>query len=331
MAVHRASAVAVGGLVAVLLGLIAVEALADKVRCPVCGQVFEEETEVCPDDGTDLRLAGEPAPDIPEPSTSLAEEEPSDAGVDQGDDPKYKRHDQGGERDRVNSAESGYSDRRKRIGEERRGTSVAAERKRKARMQKRKAFTEVDERLRADFAEQREREWRERREREFQDWRAGQQLAAVRQRALWERGAPLTSVGVRLSWMGEASSSGPVTGAEIDVNLLKTVFRVGLSTMIAVRALDDRDDMVFLESLSVGIQRPWRFSPFLLARGSIGALVTDRFAENLTYLVRSVGIEAGLDSRVTESVVISVSAGYVRYMIDDAYWNSGALKISLGF
>jgi len=305
---------------------------ADKMRCPVCGQVFED-VDVCPDDGTDLRIEGEPVDDEAQPAAA-------DAGADaaEGDeereveDPKYKRQDLGGERERSDTqGAGGYTDRHKRIGEERRGSEATAERRRKVRERKRREFDEQDDRLRSEFEEQREQEWTDRRARAYQDWHAEQQLAAVRQRALWGRAAPLTSVGVRVWWMGEGLRSGPVTGAEIDVNLLKTKLRVGLSTLIGVRALEERNDLLFLEHLSIGIQRPWRFSPFLLLRGGIGAMVSNRFGENLTYLVRSLGAEGGLDNRVTESVVISSSFGYARYMVDEAYWDTFTFKISVGF
>jgi hypothetical protein len=322
--------------IAAALAIIVVVGLAraGKVRCPVCDQVFEKSTKVCPNDGTDLPLLGKApkegkAADKPEAEPGGGEKAAEEPGEKES---KYKRHDLGGERERSDSENGGgYSDRRKRIGEERRGPEAAAERRRKVREKKHKAFAEQDEQLRVGFEERREREWSERRERKYQDWHAGQQLAAVRQRELWGRGAPLTSVGVRVSWMGEGDGSGPITGAEIDLNLLKTVIRVGLSTMIGVRSLEERNDIVFLEHLSLGVQKPWRYSPFVVARGGIGALVSNRFDENLTYLIRSVGVEAGLDNRVTESVVVSSSFGYVRYMVDEAYWNSFTLRISVGF
>lgn len=323
----------VPSLIAAIAVTCSIAAAADEVRCPVCSQVFEDR-DVCPNDGTDLRLAGEPV-EKKEPSAPAADAgaEQEDAGeAEEEETPKYKRHDLGGERERADSENgAGYSDRRKRIGEERRGAEATAERRRKAREKRRKEFEEQDDRLRSEFDEQRSREWSERRERKYQDWHAEQQLAAVRSQALWGRAAPLTSLGVRMWWMGEGTRSGPVTSAEIDINLLKTRLRVGLSTAIGVRALEERNDLVFLEHITLGVQKPWRYSPFLLARGGIGALVTNRFDENLTYLVRSIGLEGGLDSRVTESVVISSSFGYARYMIDDAYWDSFTMKISVGF
>jgi hypothetical protein len=313
----------------------AVVASADEVRCPVCGEVFEDE-DVCPNDGTDLKLDGVPVDEQDSPPP------PDDAGAEEGDtdsdeeeeeeSPKYKRHDQGGERERSGSDNgAGYSDRRKRIGEERRGAEATAERRRKAREKKRKAYLEEDERLRSEFDELRAREWSERRERRYQDWHAEQQLAAVRSQALWGRAAPLTSLGIRIWWMGEGERSGPVTSAEIDINLLKSKLRIGLSTAIGVRSLEERNDLVFMEHVTIGAQKPWRYSPFLLARGGIGALVSNRFDENLTYLVRSIGLEGGLDNRVTNSVVISASFGYARYMVDEAYWDSFTFKVSVGF
>jgi hypothetical protein len=309
-------------------------AAAEKVRCPVCGEVFDDE-KVCPNDGTDLSLAGEPVeeqePDAGEEVEPEEPEEPEEIPEEEGD-PKYKRHDHGGDRERADTENgSSYSDRHKRIGEERRGKELAAERRRKAREKRREEFEEQDDQLRIDFELRRRQEWSERREREYQDWHAEQQLVAVRQQSLWGRAAPFTSLGVRMSWMGEGTRSGPVTGAEIDLNLIKTKMRLGLSTLIGVRALEERNDIVFLEHVSIGIQRPWRFSPFLVARGGIGALVSNRFDETVTYLIRSVGVEGGLDNRLTESVVVSSSFGYVRYMIDDAYWDSFTVKLSVGF
>jgi hypothetical protein len=122
-----------------------------------------------------------------------------------------------------------------------------------------------------------------------------------------------------------------VSSAEIDVNLMKTKVRVGLSSSIGVRSLAHRDDLLFVESVSLGAQLPWRFSPYVLARAGVGALAANRFGEDLIYVVRSLGAEVGLDCRLTRWLVVTPSFGYTSYAIDAAHWNSFTAKLSIGF
>jgi hypothetical protein len=308
--------------------LVSWPALAHRVRCPVCGQEFEtDETSVCPNDGTDLESEGRPV-EVPA--------EDADAGV--GDEeaatdvatPKYKRHDVGGERQRVDDDSQTYSDRERRIGEERRGQAAAVTQKRQ-REHERALFEAEDERLRNDFEERRAALEEKRKRSVSADWWSGRERLRRERKSLWERAAPLTAVGVRLSWMGEDRQPGPLTGAEIDINLLKTRLRVGLSSFLGIRQLADRGELAFLEHVSVGVQIPWRWSPYLLARVGLGVLAGERFGEDLNHLVLSAGLETGIDCHVTDAIVVTPVAGWARYVIDDAYWDTVTLRLGVGF
>jgi hypothetical protein len=321
----RAAALALG-LGALLLASAA--SAAQKVRCPVCGQVFDESVVVCPNDGTDLGREGKP---VEEPAKDGASEgDAADAARDEQAPPKYKRHDVGGERMRAEDEDVGYDDRRARLGGDRRGEEEA-ERRRQLKERKARAFAEEDGRRRGEFERRRGMMWEKQRERAEEDRRAAEGLEDLRRRSLWGRGAPLTSVGVRIAWMGEGDDPGPVTSAEIDVNFSKVAVRAGLSSSIGVRSLAHRADLLFVESVSFGAQLPWRFSPYVLARAGIGALATNRFGEDLAYLVRSLGAEAGLDCRVTRWFVVTPALGYALFAIDDAYWHSFTARLSVGF
>jgi len=297
---------------------------AEKVRCPVCGQIFDEKVDVCPNDGADLRVEGKPVEDAPAPQETEGEE------GDEDQPPKYTRHDVGGDRQRADGEEIGYGDRRARFGEERRGEE-ASERRKRQRAERERQFAEADARLRAEFESRRRRMWEGRQRRAEEERRAAEGFDSLRRTSLWGRGAPLTSVGARFSWMAEGDDPGLVSSAEIDVNLVKTKVRVGLSSSIGVRALERRDDLLFVESVSLGAQLPWRFSPYIVARAGVGALVTNRFGEDLTYVVRTLGAEAGLDCRLTRWLVVSPSFGYAMYAIDAAHWNSFTARLSVGF
>ncbi len=308
---------------------------AAKVRCPVCRQVFDEKVKVCPDDGTDLTLSGqvveeESKKDGPEPEA--IEESPYDDEEEDGGSGKYKRHDLGGDRRRIEAEEGPvYSDRYRRVGEERRSPEAAAERRKKAREKRKTEFDEEDTGLKSEFEDNRRNMWRRRRQRAYDDKAKAQDVAYLEWLSLWGRGAPIASLGARVSWMGEGSDPGFISGPEIDINILRKEIRLGLSTTIGFRTLPDRTDMIFMEHISAGIQLPWRFSPYLIAKVGLGPLASNRFGNDLTYLVRALGAESGLDCRVTRSLVITPSVGYVRYVVDDAYWNSFTAKISVGF
>jgi len=305
-------------------GAASTAAADEKVRCPVCGQIFDEDVAVCPNDGADLRVEGKPVEGAPAPPEAEGDE------GDEGQPLKYTRHDVGGERQRADQEELGYDDRRARFGEERRGDE-ASERRKRQRAERERQLAEADARLRAEFESRRRRMWEGRQRRADEDRRAAEGFDSLRRTSLWGRGAPLTSVGVRFSWMAEGDDPGLVSSAEIDVNFVKTKMRVGLSSSIGVRSLDHRDDLLFLESVSLGAQLPWRFSPYLIARAGVGALVTNRFGEDLAYVVRALGVEAGLDCHLTRWLVVTPSFGYAMYAIDAAHWNSFTARLSVGF
>jgi len=316
--------------VAFLLALAAmsfgqIAGAAEKVRCPVCGQIFEKEIEVCPNDGTDLHVEGKPIEEAP-----VAEEEATEDEGDEGPQPKYTRHDLGGERQRTDEEELDYEDRHARLGDDR-GGDEASDRRKRQRAERERELAEADARLRTEFESRRRRMWEGRQRRAQEDRRAAEGFESLRRTSLWGRGAPLTSVGVRFSWMGEGDEPGLVSSAEIDVNLVKTKVRVGLSSSIGVRSLPHRDDLLFVESVSLGAQLPWRFSPYILARAGVGGLATNRFGEDLIHVVRALGVEVGLDCRVMRWLVVTPSFGYASYAIDAAHWNSFTAKLSVGF
>lgn len=310
---------------------------AAKVRCPVCRQVFNEKVEVCPDDGTDLTLSGQVVKedskeDGPEPES--IEESAYDDKENGGGSGKYKRHDIGGDRQRMEAEEGPvYSDRYRRVGEERRSPAAAADRRRKAREKRKTEFDEVDKGLKLRFEDNRRNMWQRQRQRQRanDDLLEARDVAYLEWLSLWGKGAPIASIGARISWMGEGNDPGFISGPEIDINVLRKKVRLGLSTTIGFRTLVDRTDMIFMEHVSVGLQLPWRFSPYLIARMGLGPLVSNRFGTDLTYLVFALGAESGLDCRVTRSLVITPSVGYVRYLVDGAYWNSFTGKVSVGF
>ena len=116
----------------------------------------------------------------------------------------------------------------------------------------------------------------------------------LHRRAPLQRTAPIATIGVRLSWLREGDSSGPLIGGEVDLNIEKLVFRLGLSSFVGVRLLPARDDLVFLEMLAAGVQAPWRYAPYLVARGGVGALVEQRAGEDATRFLGGVAGNAGL-------------------------------------
>jgi hypothetical protein len=155
------------------------------------------------------------------------------------------------------------------------------------------------------------------RRQQWEAWRAGR--------------TPVVSMGVRLSFMGEGAHAGPVTGSEVDVNFIRSTVRVGLSSFAGVRRLADRRDLLFVESVALGVTYAFRWSPFLLARFGMGALLSERFGEDTVHLLRAMGFEAGFDCRAGAHAIITPAIGYTRYSIADAGWDSVSLKISVGF
>ncbi|MBN2715812.1 MAG: hypothetical protein JXX14_08150 [Deltaproteobacteria bacterium] len=319
---------------------------ASQKRCPVCHEVFDEDVNVCPNDGTDLKLLGDAVPDVETqgddltvPDANDAVDDSATAVPDEGRNPdvhdglledthKYIRHDQGGRRRRIEQDGSTEwderSDRLRRLHDERAGA---------VSNRKKEILPEFDARqdaaLRALYLQRRQNLL-------SVDEAPPRRTVHIKaplddeEKALWEKAAPLVSIGTRLSLMGEARQPGPLVGAEIDLNMLRSNIRVGLSSFIGVRYVS-RNELMFLESFSIGVQRPWRYSPYISGRFGIGGIVSYRFGENVLNRVRGLGVDAGVDCHVSHAVTITPAVGYVRYAIERVTWDSVAIKIALGF
>lgn len=322
--------------------IYAPNASAFQKRCPVCHETFDEEVHVCPNDGTDLQLLGEKVEVVPRnggtestPSEGNSKENALDSNSEANEGKagkaksKYTRQDRGGRRKRVakkdedDVVQEERTDRQRRLHDAR--TAGAAP---KPKEPSSNGWARRNAKLRNIYFS-RKAEYLSTREEES----TSVELPAPevkRQEGLWEQTAPFMSIGARLSWIGEAKRIGTTFGAEIDLNLLRTSIRMGLSSFIGVRHVS-RNELLFLESVSIGIQRPWRFSPFIVGRIGIGAIVSQRFGADITNLVRAIGADVGVDCRLNNAFVVTPSIGFIHYGILDAGWNSVSLKVSLGF
>jgi hypothetical protein len=325
-----------------LLATFADVAQGGKVVCPVCGETMDDDLLECPNDGTDLKLLGIPLKeeekdkkdkkDKPErrrePGSAAAAPDSSKAKPTI----KYKRHDRDGDRRPVEPPAPGsYSDRRSRIPGDKR---LAAEPKpvSAAEMAPPEPYpAKLDKGIREEFERHRQHVEEQRKAADLA--RAGVEDSAesARARLLSSLGAPLTSLGLRVFWLPEGPRTGPVGGTEIDINLARYRLRAGFSTMMGVRALDDRNELVFLENIALGIQAPKQFSPYIVARGGAGLVKTERYRTDQLYLLTSLGVEVGVDSWLTPWIAVTPSMGYMRCTLSDAYWHSFTAKISIGF
>lgn len=312
---------------------------ASGVVCPVCGQVIVDGTAVCPNDGTDLKLLGKPHDsnaasgdpgdtdsEIPAgPSAS----ERSEAAPETGG---YKRHDEDGER-RVAEEKSsdGYSDRRSRLPKDSRTAAPQKRRRHSTRVEQREIEVEDDSGFFADYERKRRYSWTARENAARVTTQNSENAARARARLLQSLAAPIASLGARVFFMGEEKHIGPVSGAEIDLQLARYRLRAGFSTFLGIRALAARNELVFLESLSIGVQIPSRFSPFIIAKGGLGMIATERFETDRAYLLTGFGAEVGIDSWIHPWLSITPSLGFMRSTVNNAYWNSFTFKLAIGF
>lgn len=309
---------------------------AAEVVCSVCGKSFSIDTEICPNDGTDLKKLGikinvKPESEAQDHGKQATEEvnkkvSPSTEEDDEEAKPIYKR---GGRRRVIKPSSSSYSDRLSRIGD-RRGRNTGQEEV-EGEDEKRLRFMEEDKKLLAQYETQRRQASALRQRMDFLEKKSNKDRKAARRRLLYGLGAPLTSLGFRMFWMGEGNDPGAVNAIEIDLNLARYRFRVGLSTLIGVRSLPGRNELVFLEHVALGFQWPWRYSPFIVVRGGVGVSANERFGVSFVNLLTSVGVDIGVDSWITPWIAITPTVGYTRTMLDNAYWNSFTFKIAMGF
>ncbi|MCU0662553.1 MAG: hypothetical protein MUC50_09540 [Myxococcota bacterium] len=305
------------------------EALADLVKCPVCGQVFGREVKTCPNDGTNLELLGKPI-ESEKPAAQTKAEETSPP-TDDAASSKYKRHDQNGERratprPRVDT----YSDRHARLVGDRRGGPTEEEREDLG--EKARAEYEAKDRSAAEqFRRQREQAWGLRRQEQEDASALRRELLARRDELLASLAAPLTSLGTRLWWMQEGQKPGAVLSGELDVNLVRNVFRLGLSTSLGIRFLENRGDILFLETLVFGVQLPWRFSPFVVGRAGLGGLSTELGQESMVNPLGMFGAEVGLDVWTNPWLCLTPNLGYSFLLDGEDMWHSFTAKLSVGF
>lgn len=248
---------------------------------------------------------------------------------------KYKRHDKSGGRNGKKSGDKQrYQDRRSRIDREWEGQEADAEKRRRNRakeIEQKKQFEKKDKELLTQFQNQRQAAWKDRQVVTSNHYRVDDGGQVVKTNLLGKLSTPVASLGARVFWMGEGNDPGPVAATEIDVNLMRHYLRLGFSTLIGVRILPERDDLTFLENISVGISWPSRFSPYLVGRGGVGVMLSDRFGDERAFFLGSMGVEAGLDCWVNSWLDIAPALGYARLMVKGAYWDSFTAKIALGF
>jgi hypothetical protein len=327
--------------VTLLILAIAAEGVA-AVVCPVCGETFEDNVEVCPNDGTNLKLDGKEetsdsnaahedhAPPRAQDSPSSADE-----AAPAGDSPiLYKRHDEDGERRIAPTKErSEYSDRESRlIGSERARAGVPNPKHKKNGMKKHDAPpAEADDAAVLDEFEKRRRfSWEERESARLRESSSKKDRETARRKLLSSLGAPIASLGGRIFWLEDDNARpDPVGAAEVDVNLIRYNIRAGFSTLVGIQS--EKGDLVFLESLSLGMQWPSRFSPFLLIKGGLGFSVSETATTTVSRLLSTVGAEAGLDAWLHPWLAITPSLGYMRCMEKDSYSHTLTAKLAIGF
>ena len=314
---------------------------ADTVRCPVCGQEFDDSVVECPNDGTNLATEGRKVIHAERPLPRDTDDVPATDADTPDDGARYKRPEDSGTRRRPTAVADDddplpaeRSDRKRRLGSERRpgDTRNEEQRQRAAReRQEREQFTAANEAIWREYAQAQEA-WQNTQRLAAEEAETERRREAEKQwNALWRRGAPLTSLGARLWWMKEGNSPGPTYGAELGANILRDRIRLGLSSFLGTRALTTRHEFVFFESLNVGLQYPWRFAPWVVARMGIGATVAHRFGNHTPYLLRGFGVEAGIDFRIHPHFVRPPSLGFMHFGIQDANWNTAAFQLAIGF
>ena len=321
----------------VLITFLIVSVSMADVICPVCGQHLDDRVKVCPNDGTDLTLVGGRTHEDSGDTDAKEEGPPSSLDADgerEGDDApiRYKRHDEGGDRQIAPPKESsGFSDRESRLLNTERTRASSRPKRRHARSTKRSSKRAANTRVMQEFEKKRLFSWEKRENSRLLASMAGEDRETTQEKLLATLAAPLTSLGGRLLWLGEGRDSGMVGAAEIDVNLMRYRLRAGVSTLLGLRAMTGPNDLVFLESLNVGIQWPSRFSPYGIIRGGIGALLSNDGKSTNAVLVGTVGFDVGIDVWTSPWLVLTPSVGYMGNIRDKKYRNTFTAKIAIGF
>jgi hypothetical protein len=315
--------------------------VAGTIVCPVCGERFDDKVEVCPNDGTDLRLlkrkdSGEKEAEAHTDSSSsdpkAAPASPTEGGEKKEEPLRFKRHDQGGERKIVPSKENGgYSDRQSRLPGDTRVGNVVKPKKPLHKSTLTPPPKRSDKQVLAAFERERRSSWEERESIRLRESHIKSDRASTHRKLLGSMAAPLTSLGGRIFWLREGRQPGPVGATEIDINVIRYYIRAGFSTLVGIRTLKVRNELVFLESLSAGLQWPGRFSPFVVANGGIGILATNRFGVDQVYLFSAVGASVGIDAWVHPWLAVTPSFGYLRCVVRDIYWHTITFRVAIGF
>lgn len=310
-----------------------------EVVCPVCGETLDDDVKICPNDGTDLTLVGRTRPETENDDKN--NDEPKEASDETKSDKgqkrketliRYKRHDEGGERHIAPPKEkSDFTDRESRLLRSDRIPPTT--RQKRKRMQRAKAAPRRHEnkKLIEQFEKKRRYSWEKRENARLLASMGKGDKKATRQKLLATLAAPITSLGGRLFWIKDTGEPGPVGATEIDVNIIRYRLRAGFSTLLGIHSMPGPDDFVFLESLTVGLQWPNRFSPYVILKGGLGTLLSNDGKSTNATLLGSIGVDVGLDVWVNPWLAVTPSIGYMGTIQSGKYKNTFTAKIAIGF
>lgn len=107
--------------------------------------------------------------------------------------------------------------------------------------------------------------------------------------------------------------------------------RIGLGFDTGFRVLEHATDWATRFFASLGIQYPWRVTPYGSVNVGGGVVYRKRFAQNITDGMWAFGADVGATFRISTTFVADLCLGYLYMSFDDLGFHSFTLRVSIGW
>jgi len=107
--------------------------------------------------------------------------------------------------------------------------------------------------------------------------------------------------------------------------------RIGLGVDVGFRLLEAHTDWTFKGFASVGVQYPWRVTPYGSVNIGGGVAYRRRFGQSLVDGLFAVGADVGITWPATRTFAMDLGLGYLYSSFSDLSYHSFTIRVALGW
>jgi hypothetical protein len=145
---------------------------------------------------------------------------------------------------------------------------------------------------------------------------------------------PRVELSYRLYSLRDSAGGGLVQSAAFSGFLPTRAVRAGGGLEAGARSYDwGPSDGLLSGNLFVGYQHLrdlGRVVPYAVAVGELGVVLQKRYHSPLAGLIRGAGVELGADINLVRSLYVGVGLTFMLYTLDDLFYDTFGLRVSIG-